>query len=395
MSKTFSEEQVRELTNSLDGTGGSLRQELIAEWLEQNYPAPVVVGLSDGQIDKLSYQLSAIGGSKGGIADFVANQCITSFIKTQTFAMPYDIEVMQTVADCNQRFVDYIKESCYKLKPTVVGLSDEQIESLSVLLKMNNLSSAYRSTTEKDVVTECLKTQTFTQQDEYQDLRDEMADLKKKLFEIDDAFEICIKIKDEKTDEINRLKTELEQNQPPVEVEAHQQKSQKKIFTPAEIRELAFQLKYCNSEERVEFLTQWLEQNSVEPGVGISDTSPNWDDAPSWANWWARDSDGQCRWFELEPETMTDGYLNDEDGTHEAAIGSVKNWKQTLQQRSQLTPQVEVGQVWKSDKAEVTVGCLGKTSSNGVASVAFVDKETGELSAWVLKTFLNAFKRVT
>ena len=47
-----------------------------------------------------------------------------------------------------------------------------------------------------------------------------------------------------------------------------------KIVTPEKVRELAFQLKYCNSAEREEALTLWLEQNQPEQ------FEVNWGDAP-------------------------------------------------------------------------------------------------------------------
>lgn len=71
---------------------------------------------------------------------------------------------------------------------------------------------------------------------------------------------------------------------------------------------------------------------------------PSWDDAPSWANWLAQDSDGRWQWFRNKPKAKSKTFQT--DSSLQIYYGGVKNWKQTLQERPKPTPQVEVGQVW-------------------------------------------------
>ena len=145
----------------------------------------------------------------------------------------------------------------------------------------------------------------------------------------------------------------------------------KKTFTPEKDRELADTLLNSSVSSHIALITKWLEQNQVEPVVvGLSDEQIN----------------GLAVCLKL----------NNTGGVYSTKTehGVIKEYLKT-QTFAQHTPQVEVGQVWKSAKAEVTVGYLGKTSSNGVASIAFIDTEAGELSTWPLKTFLAKFERAS
>jgi hypothetical protein len=193
-----------------------------------------------------------------------------------------------------KRIIEWLEQN--QPAPQVVGLSDEQIESLSVSLKMNNLSSAYRSTTEKSVIKEWLKTQTFTHQPEL----------------------VVAGLSDE---QIYSLHDYLHNNWSNNSfLDCYHKWAKTQAFAqPDKLLERQY-------NETMKELEQ----------LKLQKFAPNWDDAPEWANWWAQDSDGQWRWFELEPTVMTNGYLNDSDGKQESVTGFIKNWKQSLQQRPQL-----------------------------------------------------------
>ncbi len=73
---------------------------------------------------------------------------------------------------------------------------------------------------------------------------------------------------------------------------------------------------------------------------------PNWDEAPSWANWWAVDPDGYYHWFDNEPIlTQVTGY-RELIGPHWSHFGSKQHlydainipigidWRTLKQQRS-------------------------------------------------------------
>src|SRR5574343_174040 len=76
-------EKVRELASRLDFSYGKLREEIITEWLEQNQHKPVVVGLSDEQVDNLVAYMR-----KEGFLSFLVphNLYIKDWLKTQTFS---------------------------------------------------------------------------------------------------------------------------------------------------------------------------------------------------------------------------------------------------------------------------------------------------------------------
>jgi uncharacterized FlaG/YvyC family protein len=95
------------------------------------------------------------------------------------------------------------------VEPIVVGLSDEQVDTF-----VDYIQCQPEETHIDDVKRLCkalMKTQTFTQSDDIQDYLDEIAHLNKLNYEMNDSLEVCIKIKDEKTDEVTRLRKELEQ----------------------------------------------------------------------------------------------------------------------------------------------------------------------------------------
>ena len=104
--------------------------EIITEWLEQNQPSPVVVGLSDEQVEDLASDLDSwnIGDTDGFIFH------IKEWLKAQTFVQPESKEV-------------------------VVGLSDEQVKDFS---RLYGLTATQQNRLNANL-TDFLKTQTFAQ----------------------------------------------------------------------------------------------------------------------------------------------------------------------------------------------------------------------------------------
>lgn len=82
--------------------------------------------------------------------------------------------------------------------------------------------------------------------------------------------------------------------------------------------------------------------------------TPNWNNAPQWAQYWAVDPDGRSFWYEVEPfvtfdllgdGTNINGWFFDDDKESSTKIkpyGKVENapdWTKTLQQRPNALPE--------------------------------------------------------
>lgn len=204
-------------------------------------------------------------------------------------------------------------------------------------------------------------------------------------------------------------------------------------YSPETVRELAKMLLGRDTgslESKCKIITQWLEQNQPAPYVvglsgdqvaSLADTlndadyeyhfkslseiitewlktqtftqtqfTPNWDDAPDWAGWYAESSDNEKSWFEHEPDPAIFSWSV--TGGQKQVIKDNVNWKQTLQHRPRRGSSVKFGQIWKGEGIKVKVGCLGRVSKNGEDSIAFVDMDTNELKTWLLNTFLAKFE---
>lgn len=61
---------------------------------------------------------------------------------------------------------------------------------------------------------------------------------------------------------------------------------------------------------------------------------PDWRDAPSWANYLARDKDGRWFWFESEPEREECGFSASYGGKTELAEPVEIRWRQTLEKKA-------------------------------------------------------------
>jgi hypothetical protein len=105
----ITEDKVRELSNSLDYAYGKLREGVITEWLEQNQPSPIVVGLSDEQVDELSYLLEYVEWGYKGV--------IHNYLKTQTLIQPQQFQPswdgVPTEAVLARVVVKYLHEDGY------------------------------------------------------------------------------------------------------------------------------------------------------------------------------------------------------------------------------------------------------------------------------------------
>ena len=60
------------------------------------------------------------------------------------------------------------------------------------------------------------------------------------------------------------------------------------------------------------------------------DFTPDWNDAPSWANWLAMDAGGEWYWYENKPELSGAGFF---DPVGKVELAEIPNWTESLQQR--------------------------------------------------------------
>jgi hypothetical protein len=61
---------------------------------------------------------------------------------------------------------------------------------------------------------------------------------------------------------------------------------------------------------------------------------PKWGDAPEWAQWWAVDKNGDANWFEHEPHTVGDFWIQYGGNWQYCwSRGHTPGWKGTLRKR--------------------------------------------------------------
>jgi hypothetical protein len=134
----------------------------------------------------------------------------------------------------------------------------------------------------------------------------------------------------------------------------------------------------------------WFEQNIQEPAIGITDIRPNWEDAPEWANFCAKNLTGEWAWYEKEP-SMQYGDISTKWTTDGKTVVVIDNtdWKDTLQQRPTPAPIVEVGQVWRWNHSnmEFLVHEIVDDFVTGINNIGFTWKGT-------IEDFLAKFKRM-
>lgn len=81
---------------------------------------------------------------------------------------------------------------------------------------------------------------------------------------------------------------------------------------------------------------------------------PDWNKAPSWAEWWAVDPDGQAAWSEYKP-ALSDPRDGDQGWIHEGRSlrdgSACPHWKETLQSRPQKL-EIRVGGWYRTRSGE-------------------------------------------
>ena len=307
----MNKEKVRKLAEKLALLGGRADENelILLGWLEQNQPEPVVVGLSDLQIDELHDAIHYNESENTG--EYLPySGVIREYIKTQTFAQVEPIKVPVGLSDKQvedlasdlalasdglcafyeqelKKWLENQTSSKPEVKEALVGLSDELVERLNNIaltyfdnLGVTNVFDADTGDSELSIVPDFkayLETQTFAQPVEFSNV------------ELADAYQsLC--------EDMNNLSNELEQ-----------------------LKSQQFQ--------------------------------PDWDNAPSWANWLAQDENYEPFYYENEPFKVKKMWTA--LGNKERCFN--KAWQQTLQQRPKPTPQVEVGQVWEALNMKFTV----------------------------------------
>lgn len=66
----------------------------------------------------------------------------------------------------------------------------------------------------------------------------------------------------------------------------------------------------------------------------IEEEKPKWEDAPPWANFLARDSNGYWYWYENEPDCdKVSGLWLHEGYNYKRHFKRIENWKETLETR--------------------------------------------------------------
>ena len=90
-------------------------------------------------------------------------------------------------------------------------------------------------------------------------------------------------------------------------------------------------LKRAFNESEIYDLTD-LVFDSIKPT--IEEEKPDWKDAPPWANFLGRDSNGYWYWYENEPDCKAvSGLWVHEGYNYERYFKRIENWKETLEKR--------------------------------------------------------------
>ena len=155
-------------------------------------------------------------------------------------------------------------------------------------------------------------------------------------------------------------------------------------------------------DEQCKFKDQFDNLNMELEQLKSQQFTPNWEDAPEWANWLAQDKSGAWFWHIEKPCPRDTGNCSWIGGRYQSATKLNKNWQQTLQERPKPTPQVEVGQVWKCLKTlnEYVIQHLGitKIGEKWVESVTYIydysEYEDKEIYTRTMSDFLAKFERV-
>jgi hypothetical protein len=386
------------LLNGRDTGSVDSKCKIITEWLEQNQPKPVVVGLSKNQVLSLSECLS------DKCNDYSFRNWIEHWLVQQEFSHPsaktldlLDVQIRKLTATNKvhvETAIELSKEiEQLKQNPQVVGLSDEQVRDLASVVSSVDYDD-FHTTRYDALIQNYLKTQTFTQSEVKEvvvGLSDEQVGYLAAYFVSKDyGFfgEIETVIKDwQKTqtfaqsvefsseeladsyqslyEDFRKVSKELEQlksqqvvglsNEQVVNLENYLNSDDREhcTFRAAIIDWLKTQTFTQPSpvvvgltEEHIRAFTkeqfpEWAEhafvkrildwqktQTFAQPAIGITDSRPNWDDAPYWANWLACDKYSGWHWHKNKPFIDVSGWESDYK-----FLTSNENWKETLQQR--------------------------------------------------------------
>ena len=67
-------------------------------------------------------------------------------------------------------------------------------------------------------------------------------------------------------------------------------------------------------------------------------TKPSWENAPDWAQWLARDADGEWCWYEARPKIQTGDTYWTRDDVNRWAVAGKDQWEETLEERRKPPP---------------------------------------------------------
>jgi hypothetical protein len=238
------------------------------------------------------------------------------------------------------------------IKPTVVGLTDEQVEGFMSFWS-DSPSSDYIG-----LYKEWAKTQTFAQSRVFTD-----SEIQQKYMELYDDYQSLL-----------LDKTEIE----------------KKLEVAGD---------NASVPESV-YMTLWNEKYEIEDELEqlkLQQFQPNWDDVPENANFITVDNDGMTAWHELEPyiEEAMDAWGSDGEN------GIIFNTKRQVFKRPKPpATTVEVGQVWMHnsktgcDYFVTTIGKFKDSHDECVDSVTYHSKVSDRYYTRTRDDFLAKFQRV-
>jgi hypothetical protein len=312
----------------------SLMKEVLRIWCARNLSGPTIVGLSDEQVSQFAFRYYE------SPIPMRVDIALTNYIKTQTFTQP-------------------------EVKEVAIGLSDEQVVRLHEAICL-----CPPEIMPKGIIEEFLKTQTFAQPE---------------------VKEIVVGLSDRQTNDVVSLFAyDSDESLEYAEILRKYLNTQT-FAQPVEFSNVELRDSYQNLIEDFEALSKELEQ------IKEQRFTPNWDDAPEWANWLAQDVTGQWIWFGERPtagNVESWGWNTYQDKFFKI---QVKNWKQTLQQRPTPEPVVEVGQTWNSDygdEYDVKIIGLGKREQDWEDSICYQYVSNKTMHVTTLEYFLTKFEQV-
>lgn len=261
---------------------------------------------------------------------------------------------------------DQIKEQ--QIKEIPVGLRSDQVYGLWYYIEKNTMFDRYIDQNDFiDVVQSYLKTQTFAQPE---------------------IKEVVVGLTDE---QVERLQIELnleggwwyKKIQDWLKTQTFAQSYKTDGFAEMQLEECGYEYRKLQSE---------LEQLKTQQ------FTPDWDNAPEWANWVAQDKNGSWCWYKNEPAFMRAGVWRVDIGESKPVCFS--NVQETLQRRPIPPKQkVEIGQVWKHSPVDskYVIDSLGRVKDEGKYwrdCVTYSSLKDGQFYTRPLTDFLAKFEQV-